>query len=562
MLATGCVGGGSSPPGPHTGGSGGGIAGTGGSGAGSGGAAGAGGASPPAGVNEAGQLPLRRLTSREYLNTVRELLGAATLEAADLPRETDDLSNNGFPFRQATPIATFDAISFQEAAERLAAGMASRLPSIVPCLPATAATEGECASAFITTFAPRVFRRPLDASEIDKLIALYTTGRTTLGLDFKGAIGLLLEAMLQSPAFLYHWEVAPGPAVRDGALVQLDGYQVANRLSYFLWGNMPDAALFQAAATGQLATAAGIETQARRLLADDRAQDGVADFVSDLFDVNVLTSRPKDETLYPMWGLELAAAMETEFRTFAATNVLGSGRLFDLLTGTRSAVNEELAAIYGLSDVTGPIPRAVTFDAAERGGLLTLAGFLAVTGASDGSSPVRRGHAVYTRLLCGVVPDPPATVPPVSPPTFGLTTRQRFEEHARSPCAGACHAAMDPIGFGFEHYDGIGRYRATEQNLPVSSTGSIVLDGQTQTFSDALALGKLLASSPQVHKCLATQVTRYALNRWDVAADAPSIEAARAAFTAADFDLRALMTAVATGRTFRFRAPSAGEVLP
>jgi len=523
---------------------------------------GAGGGTLPADSNGAGQLPLRRLTSREYLNSVRELLGATSLAAEDLPGETDDLSNNGFPFRQATPIATFDAASLQEAAERLAAGMSSRLSSIVPCVPANASAEADCASQFITGFGARAFRRPLDTAEVNQLTALYDSGRATLGLDFKGAIGLLLEAMLQAPAFLYHWEAAPGPAVRDGGLVQLDGYQVASRLSYFLWGNMPDAALFQAAAAGQLATVAGIEAQAQRMLADDRAQDGVADFMSDLFDVNVLTSRPKDETLYPTWDLELAAAMQDEFRTFTTANVFGPGRLSDLLTGGRSSVNEVLASVYGLSDVTGTAPRQVTFDAAERAGLLTLAGFLAVTGASDGSSPVRRGHAIYTRLLCGVVPDPPANVPPVPSPTFGLTTRQRFEEHDGNPCTGSCHAAMDPIGFGFEHYDGIGRYRVTEQNLPISSSGSIVLDGQKQTFADALALGELLAASPQVHKCLATQMTRYALNRWDGAADAASIEAARAAFTTAGLDLRALMTAVATGRTFRFRAPSAGEVLP
>ena len=505
---------------------------------------------------------MRRLTSREYVNTVRELFGSTTLMPEDLPGETDELSNNGFPFRQPTPITTFDATSFQEAAETVAAGMASRLSSILPCTPASAAAESGCASQFITTFGARAFRRPLDTAEVNKLTTLYDAGRTTLGLDFKGAIGLLLEAMLQAPGFLYHWEAAPGPPVRDGSLLQLGGYQVASRLSYFLWGSMPDAPLFQAAAAGQLTTAAGLQTQAQRMLADVRAQDGVADLISDLFDVNVLGSRPKDVTLYPMWDPELAAAMQAEFRTFATTNILGTGLLSDLLTGTRSSVNEVLAPVYGLSGVTGSTPREVTFDAGERGGLLTLAGFLTVTGASDGSSPVRRGHAIYTRLLCGVVPDPPANVPPVPPPTFGKTTRQRFEQHDQNPCTGACHAAMDPIGFGFEHYDGIGRYRATEQNLPVSASGSIVLDGQTQTFANALDLGKLLAVSPQVHKCLATQVTRYALNRWDVAADASSIEAARAAFTSGNFDLRALMTAVATGRTFRYRAPSAGEVLP
>ena len=129
-------------------------------------------------------------------------------------------------------------------------------------------------------------------------------------------------------------------------------------------------------------------------------------------------------------------------------------------------------------------------------------------------------------------------------------------------CTGGCHVAMDPIGFGFEHYDGIGRYRTTDQNLPVDSSGSILLDGQMQTFADAIALGKMLAASPQVQGCLARQLMRYALNRWDMAADAPSIESARTAFQAGGLDIRTLMTSVATTRTFRYRAPAAGEVLP
>ena len=263
-----------------------------------------------------------------------------------------------------------------------------------------------------------------------------------------------------------------------------------------------------------------------------------------------------------MWNPDLITAMQTEVRTFATSNILGTGRLVDLLTSKTSSANQALAAIYGVTGVTGTTPRAVTFDASQRGGLLTLAGFLAVNGVSNGSSPVLRGHAVLTRLMCGVVPDPPANVPPPKPPAPGLTTRQRFEEHDMNACTGSCHRVMDPIGFGFEHYDGIGRFRTTDQNLPVDSSGSIPLDGQTHTFADAVALGNILAASPQVQECLARQVMRYALNRWDTAEDAHSIGSARDAFQAGGLDIRTLMANVAMTRTFRYRAPAAGEVLP
>jgi uncharacterized protein DUF1588/uncharacterized protein DUF1585 len=159
------------------------------------------------------------------------------------------------------------------------------------------------------------------------------------------------------------------------------------------------------------------------------------------------------------------------------------------------------------------------------------------------------------------VPDPPANVPPPQPPTPGLTTRQRFEMHDQNACTGACHSTMDPIGFGFEHYDGIGMWRTMDQNLAVDSTGSIALDGKTQTFDDAVGLAQLLAASPEAQTCFAVQMTRYALNRWTTAADGASIQGAATTFQASG-NMRDLIGAVATSRTFRYRTPASGEVLP
>ena len=510
----------------------------------------------------AGLLPLRRLTSREYLNTVRDLLSDTTLGVADVPGESDDLSNNAFPFRQPNVIGTLDAGNLQAAAEALATNITTKLSTVLPCTPANAAAEAGCASQFIATFGPKIYRRPLGTTEVSNLTALYQTARTTLALDFNGAIDVLIEAMLQSPGFVYHWEMDPGAAIKDGNVVQLGDYQIANRLSYFLWGTMPDAALFTAAAGGQLATVDGVQTQVERMLADSKAQDMVADFIDDWLDVNVISSRPKDPTIYSMWNQDLATDMENEFRSYGSGAVLGTGLFSDLLTGTKSSVNQALATIYGVTGVTGTTPKPVTFDSTQRGGLLTLAGFLTVTGATDGSSPVRRGHAVLTRLLCNTLPNPPANVPPPQPPMAGLTTRQRFLAHDQNACTGACHSAMDPIGFGFEHYDGIGQYRTTDQSLPVDASGSIVLDGQTQTFNDALGLATMLVASPQVQACFATQWTRYALNRWDSSADLASIQGATATFQAGGLNMRDLIAGVATSRTFRYRAPATGEVLP
>jgi hypothetical protein len=152
-------------------------------------------------------------------------------------------------------------------------------------------------------------------------------------------------------------------------------------------------------------------------------------------------------------------------------------------------------------------------------------------------------------------------VPPPQPPTPGLTTRQRFEMHDQNACTGACHSTMDPIGFGFEHYDGIGQWRTMDQNLPVDASGSILLDGQMQSFPDAVGLAHLLASSPEAQGCFARQLARYALNRWDTAADAASIQSAATTFQASG-NMRDAIMGVATSRTFRYRTPGAGEVLP
>jgi len=543
--------------GGHSSPGGGGISGTGTAGNGS---TGTGGSTPPD-PNAAGVMPLRRLTAREYLATVRDLLGDTSLGLGDVPGEADDLSNNAFPFRQPTAIGTLDAANLQVAAETLAKNMSTKLSTILPCTPASASDEAGCAGMFISTFGAKAYRRPLSSTETGTLMTLYQTGRSTLALDFNGAIDLLLEAILQSPGFLYHWEMDPAPAIKDGAVVQLGNYQIANRLSYFLWGTMPDSALFTAAAAGQLATADGVQTQVTRMLGDTKAQAFVGDFIDDWLDVNVIASRPKDPTLYAMWNQDLATAMETEFRTFGTTTVLGSGLFKDLLTGNKSSVNQALAAVYNVSGVTGTTAKPVTFDATQRAGILTLAGFLTVNGATDGSSPVRRGHAIYTRLLCGVVADPPANVPPPQAPTPGLTTRQRFEMHDMNACTGTCHSTMDPIGFGFEHYDGIGQWRTMDQNLAVDSSGSIYLDGQKQTFPDAIGLATLLVNSPQAQACFTKQLARYALNRWDTAADAASIQSAATTFQSS-LNIRDAIAGVATSRTFRYRAPASGEVLP
>jgi hypothetical protein len=194
---------------------------------------------------------------------------------------------------------------------------------------------------------------------------------------------------------------------------------------------------------------------------------------------------------------------------------------------------------------------------------LTLAGFLANTGAADGSVPPRRGKFVYTRLLCTDLPPPPNDVPAVTPAMPGLTTRARFELHDQNPCAAGCHSILDGIGFAFEHYDGIGAYRTTEEGAPVNAATTYAFDEVNPVpIADAVELGRLLAAEPLAQACFVKQWLRYALHRPEVNGDTSSLEAATSTFRSLSGNIPELWIALATSRTFRYRAPASDEVLP
>jgi hypothetical protein len=516
------------------------------------------GGSPTGGdSNAAGLMPMLRLTNREYNNTVRDLLGDATQPANQFPSDRDAT----FEFRRAGAIAVLDATLLQSAAEGLAAAAAPKIVPgmLLPCDPATG--EDACAQKFIATFGQRAFRRPLTADETTHLTALYTTGRTTLNLAFSGAIGLLIEAVLQTPQFLYHWESVPGaPLLYEGAVVRLDAYQMASRLSYFVWGSMPDDALIAAAAAGQLDAPAGVQAAAQRLLTDPRAKDTVSSFFSDWLALDGLAGDIKDVTVYPGYTAAMRQAMVDETSTFVQNVAFGGdGRLATFLDAPYSYINSTLAGVYG-AQASGTAFQRATLNPAQRAGLFTQASFLALTGSSNGSNPVRRGKAIYTKLLCHTLPPPPANVPPPKPASAGGTTRERFVEHDQNACAKSCHQAMDPIGFAFENYDGIGQYRTTDNGHPVDATGSIMLDGATQTFGDAVGLVGLLAKSAEVRSCFAGEWSRYALSRVDTDADLASLQSAAAAFSSDTATLQDLVASIATMRSFRYRSPSPGEM--
>jgi hypothetical protein len=522
----------------------------------------------PADPTLAGTMVLRHLSQLEYLNTVRDLLKDTSLTTNDVPPESPIGNFDTFPFPVPDVVGSTDANAYSSLATTLAANAVAKIGNLLTCTPTAGntASESACLTTFLSTFGLNAYRRPLTATEISGFQTLYQTGRTTLALDFNGAIGLLIEEMLQSPGFLYHWEEGPAKTVHDTTnpnVIQLDPYAVASRLAYYLTSTMPDQTLLSAAAAGQLSTADQISAQAQRLLQSSNASAAVQNFFEQLFQVTNLTSVSKDPTAYPTYEASLETAMDTEFRTFFTSNVLkGSGLFSELFTSKSTVANQELAQVYGVTGVTGTAMQPVTLDA-NRSGFLTMPAFLTLNGASNDSNGIYRGHSIFMQLLCNAL-TPPANVmiPTPAPPMPGQTMRQVLDVHGSNPCAASCHSQMDPFGFAFENYDGIGQYRTTDNGGAVNSVVTVNLDGTMQTVNNGVQLATLLSKSDEARQCFATQWVRYAVGRPDTDDDAASIGDAYTAFASNNFNVRNLLVGIATSRTFRFRTPAVGEMLP
>lgn len=364
-----------------------------------------------------------------------------------------------------------------------------------------------CATAWVRDFGARAFRRPLTQDEVDRYTALI------LGeAEFTDGVALGLQAMLSSPLFLYRSEVGTS-ASGD---FRLDGYEIATALSYFLWGTMPDAALFEAAGAGTLDTPDGRASQARRLLEDPRARERIGRFAAMWLGIERVLTADKSPTLFPQDDDALRAAMLSETQRFVDAVVFeGAGTYEELMTADWTFVNADLATLYGLSDVAGwqeaALPQA-------RAGLLGHASVLASYAHSDQTSPVRRGLFVRERLMCQSLGTPPAEaggVPEVDP---DATTRERFAQHSDDPVCAGCHRHIDSIGFGFERFDALGAWRTEDAGQPIPSDGSILGverlgDGQEVVFNDLGGLGRVLADSDVAPGCFAEEVTRFALGR-------------------------------------------------
>jgi hypothetical protein len=492
--------------------------------------------------------PLRRLTATQYQRTVRELAGVEVTTALP-PSATPNGFDDWAEFQDSAP-ATVEA--WNQAAEEIVTALSSRLPALTGC---PGAIDQACASAFIRGFGRRAYRRPLTEAEVAAHLAVFNQV-LAMG-DASDGVAAVLRVMLQSPHFLYRVEVGGRSA---GGRINLSSWEVAARLSYFLWGNMPDAMLFAAAEADKLSTPQQVTAQIERMLADPRARQGTNDFFRQWLSLDRVLEVQKDPATYPAFNDTLAAAMREEGYRFAQHVIFdGDGKLATLLTSTESIVNAPLAQLYGVT-ITGSGWQPVDLTGKNRMGLFTQGWFLASRAHANESSAARRGSFLRTRLLCEEIPPPPAGVdppPPQAPP--GSTTRQRYLLQVGQPNCAACHQLFDPLGFPFENYDGIGAFRATDNGQPVDASGEITggtdVDGRVIGAPELLAR---LAGSTQVADCVATRWYELGLGRRADAQDACRAAEMKRVLRTARGNLRDLVAAIAADVALRPRL--AGEV--
>ena len=477
-------------------------------------------------VTGVGKVGARRLSRNEYDNTLRDLLYDESRSGfAKLPEDVNDPFDNDFTTQQPSGVLVEAAETLaSEAATRLLADPAKR-DRVVGCTP-SGADDAECLRSFVAHFGRLALRRPLTADEIDAYMAFQAYA--VEGNDFYIAVGMTIEALLQDPEFLYRVEIGRPASGRPGVF-RLNDFEVATRLSYFVWGSTPDDSLLDLAEAHGLGSPSDVREAAARLLADPKAHTRVDRFHALWLGYHQLP-HPAD----------LTESMRTEVGALVERVVFEQGRPWtDLFTSDETYIDAKLGALYGMAAPPNGFAWVPYASApGMRRGILSEGAFLSVAGKFGDTSPTQRGKLVRERLLCQAIPPPPPNVnvdqPPVS--TSSNCKYDRYEAHrANGSCAG-CHNQMDPVGFGLENFDQRGVFRTTDNGHPECTIAGDGLlfglgeDGAPAQFHGPGELGSLLVASGLVETCLVTQMYRFAHGHREHDDDAPAIEALAASF--------------------------------
>lgn len=493
---------------------------------------------------------LRKLTVAQYTNSVRDILGSEITVPENLEPDTTVNGYAAIAAAQQTisPSAAdkLETAAYDIAAQAMQNPLRSRL---VTCTPAAAADEA-CARQTLSALGARAFRRALTDAELGRYVGVATSAATTLG-DFYQGMEFGIAALLQSLPFLYRVELGePDPA--NPKLRRFNSSELASRLSYLIWNSTPDAELLSKVAASKELSTEELATQAARLLASPRAQEGVKTFHAERFGLDHLHELVKDQEKFPEATPALAHAMQQEVHELVRHLVFEQkGDYRQLLTTRETFVNGALAELYGLPAAGNTFTKASFPAGTARSGLLTTAAFLASHAGAVESSPSKRGKFVREAILCQSIPLPPPDIVTILPPDPSKRTmREKLTAHVVEPSCAGCHLMMDPIGLAFEHFDALGVYRETHDGAPLDVTGD--LDGAA--FADARGLTELIASSPTATACVVRNLYRYATGHVETTGEEPAITKLTAAFEASGHRFDELIKALVASPELRYAA--------
>jgi hypothetical protein len=396
---------------------------------------------------------------------------------------------------------------------------------------------------------PRVFRRPLTDAETNGITEIIAgTGRALSSFEKGLAYGI--SRMLQSPAFLYRASVGE-PDPEHGGQKRYTGYELATRLSYFLWDSTPDDLLLDAAKAGKLASYDGVNAEVTRMLASPKARDGLRAFVRQWLRLGELDLMQKDSKLFTTFTAELGPmAREETLRVFEDLVFERDADIREVMLGRRTFVTPKLASMYQVMapSATGFAPIDLPEDSKRRG-LLGQVSFLALYAHPTSSSATLRGKFVREKLLCVTIPPPPVNLNTALPePTESAKTlRERVKIHFTNPGCAGCHSMTDPIGLGLENFDGIGRERTKENGVVIDPTGK--LDGVD--FDGPISLARAIHDHPRFAPCITRKVYQFATGTTPEPAEEPTLSALNERFAAAGHRLKPLLAAIATSPAFR-----------
>ena len=510
---------------------------------------------------EVSALTVRRLTHSQYNHTMHDLLGDQTQPANGFPKE-DFI--RGFKNQvEGLGISPLQAEAYGKAAERLARGAfrGGDHHGLIPGQPASP-DDSACAEAFVRRFGLQAFRRAMTDSEVNLYVGMHLAEATRTG-DFLDGATMVVEAMLQSPHFLFRVERGPGSPFQQ--------YEIASRLSYFIWDTMPSGEMLQAAEQGEFSTEEHVEAQTRRMLEDPRAQSSMEEFLAQWLRFDQLLTATRDRRRYRQFNTEIAAAMVEETRRLFNHLVWRDKNFMEFYTADYTFLSANLAELYGLTTPTEEYARVDYPAESGRSGVLGHGSFLVVTSKPAETSPTARGVFIRNHFLGQEVPAPPAGVNAILPEVAEdapLTNRQRLQVHLNSEACASCHRLIDPIGFGFEQYDPVGVFREsatlqfgggrpyergdrgpTTVELAIDSTGYIQ-GVENSEFSTPKQLGFILAKNEASQKNIVKQLFRYAFGREETAADQPAINAMLQRFRDSGFRFRELIVAMVTSELF------------